>query len=292
MYLLIFQVPEIDRQFLRDQRNKIGPHGKLQIGSIDRVEARRAERCEKRKQDEEEGLRKMKKRQLQEKEKETFQYDEQVDIGSDDDNDIASDDNIFIPIDEEKVKELKQNRLKLTNFARECDRYGVPDRQAAALANALLVDIGFVEPTGESKNVIDKNKVRRERDRARGECKKNKSVETKGGIRCFGFDGKRDKKTLIQRVSVEDGEEKFVQERGMEEHISYTAEGEYGGTYLTHSTIPAHCGTGSDLAEDFKDVIMACGSENCVEAIVCDGTNVRRTFLLCTILKSVNTFLV
>ena len=91
---------------------------------------------------------------------------------------------------------------------------------------------------------------------------------------------------------VEDGKEKKVQERGTEEHISYTAEGDHGGTYLTHSTIPAHCGTGFDLAKDFRDIIMGCNSENCVEAIVCDGTNVRRTFLLCNILSSVNTFLV
>ncbi|GBN11454.1 hypothetical protein AVEN_222266-1 [Araneus ventricosus] len=34
-----------------------------------------------------------------------------------------------------------QTRLKLATFARTCDRYGVADRPAAALASALLYDL-------------------------------------------------------------------------------------------------------------------------------------------------------
>ena len=225
-------------------------------------------------------MRKMNKKQSEEQVKETFEFeDEEVSDNGENEKDM----DINITISEQNDKETKQNRLKLDNFARECDRYGVPDRQAAALANALFVDIGFIEPfseavDSESKNVIDKNKVRRERERIRRECKNKKTVETQGGIKCFGFDGKRDRKTLIQKEIVgEDGTEKIVQERGVEEHIAYTAEGEFGGTYLTHSTIPPNKGTGSDLAEDFKEIIIDFGSEDCVEAIVCDGTKVRIT---------------
>ena len=169
----------MDREFLKDQRNKVGPRGKFQIGMIDFVEARRAERCEKRKQ--EEALRKNNKKQSEGQVQETLQDEEG--IGDSDDDEEIKDGDINITISEQNGKETKQNRLKLDNFARECDRYGVPDRQAAALANALFVDIGFIEPVSEaveSKNVVDKNKVRRERERVRRECKKTKLLRHKG----------------------------------------------------------------------------------------------------------------
>lgn len=142
------------------------------------------------------------------------------------------------------------------------------------MANALLVDYGIITD-GKSKEAIDKCKVRRERERCRQWRKQKQGKETEGGkIKCFGFDGKRDRKTLIQTVEVRDGVEKTVQKTGCEEHIVYTAEGDHGGVYLTHSAIPPNKGTGLDLAVDLRDVIVGCGSEESVQAIVMDGTAV------------------
>lgn len=69
----------------------------------------------------------------------------------------------------EKAKS-SQTRLKLATFARTCDRYGITDRPAAALASALIhdlnqeqKDVGSVDTLDSFAKVIDRSKVRRER---------------------------------------------------------------------------------------------------------------------------------
>lgn len=54
---------------------------------------------------------------------------------------------------------------RLPTLARACDRHGVSDRCAAALASAVLQDFGVITPTDKSK-VIDKNRIRRERKKS------------------------------------------------------------------------------------------------------------------------------
>ena len=51
-------------------------------------------------------------------------------------------------------------RRDLPILARTCDRHGISDRAAAAIASAVLQDFGIITPTYSSK-VIDKNKIRR-----------------------------------------------------------------------------------------------------------------------------------
>lgn len=57
-----------------------------------------------------------------------------------------------------------QTRLKIPSFSRVCDRYGVPDRAAAALASALLHDVQSTHSLDNVINdvVVDRSKVRRE----------------------------------------------------------------------------------------------------------------------------------
>ncbi|GBL92941.1 hypothetical protein AVEN_54593-1 [Araneus ventricosus] len=45
-----------------------------------------------------------------------------------------------------------QTRLKLSTFARTCDRYAVVDRPAAALASTLLQDLSHCSPSFANKN--------------------------------------------------------------------------------------------------------------------------------------------
>ncbi|GBN55653.1 hypothetical protein AVEN_191716-1 [Araneus ventricosus] len=52
-----------------------------------------------------------------------------------------------------------QNRLDFPTLARECDRYGISDREVASFASAVLQDIGIVHE-GETSHVVDRNKFR------------------------------------------------------------------------------------------------------------------------------------
>ena len=56
--------------------------------------------------------------------------------------------------------------LPLPTVARECDRHGVSDRCAASIISAVLQDVGIINEH-DSSMVVDKNKVRRERVKAR-----------------------------------------------------------------------------------------------------------------------------
>ncbi|GBL99162.1 hypothetical protein AVEN_125328-1 [Araneus ventricosus] len=55
-----------------------------------------------------------------------------------------------------------QNRLDFPTLARECDRYGILDRAAALFASSVLQHIGIIFE-GEASDVVDRNKIRRQR---------------------------------------------------------------------------------------------------------------------------------
>jgi hypothetical protein len=48
------------------------------------------------------------------------------------------------------------------NFAAECDRWRISDREAAALSSALLQDLGYITQNDKSC-VLDRRRERRER---------------------------------------------------------------------------------------------------------------------------------
>ena len=58
----------------------------------------------------------------------------------------------------------KHNVRKLPKLARMCDRYGISDRAGAAIANAVLQDYGIIAKHNP-RDVIDRSKLRRERER-------------------------------------------------------------------------------------------------------------------------------
>lgn len=97
----------------------------------------------------------------------------------------------------EKLSQFPRSLVlkRLSGFAMECDRYGVSDRVAAALASSLLKDLNITDDTGKSI-VIDKNKVRRDRQHNRQLLLKSNSLES-GYIKSFSFDSKKDR-TLTQ----------------------------------------------------------------------------------------------
>jgi len=80
-------------------------------------------------------------------------------------------------------------RNSLPLLARECDRCGVSNRPAAAIASAVLVDVGIINEQ-DSCMVIDPSKIRRERQKSRKSLHTNAITTVEG----LYFDGREDKR--------------------------------------------------------------------------------------------------
>ena len=63
--------------------------------------------------------------------------------------------------DEEETKTSEYNTVKLLNFSREVDRYGISNRAAAKIGNGLLKDFKLVTKKN-TKFLLSPCKVRRE----------------------------------------------------------------------------------------------------------------------------------
>lgn len=89
---------------------------------------------------------------------------------------------------------------------------GVSDRAAAAVASALLEDLGVVTHDDMS-NIIDRHKIRRERKKNRMECQDFNTIVT-NNLKGLYFDGRKDQ-TLTQKNI----EGMLHQQRVLEEHV-------------------------------------------------------------------------
>lgn len=154
-----------------------------------------------------------------------------------------------------------RKRYELSALARTCDRYAVSDRAAAAIASAVLEDVGVI--TIEDKtSVIDRSKLRRERLKKR---KKLQHEQTLDNLRGLYFDGRKDK-TLEQ---FKQGT-KYHRKTIVEEHLSLVQEP--GSKYIGHVT------TKSGTALCIENSISKYLDENNIAtseltAVGCDGTN-------------------
>ena len=92
-----------------------------------------------------------------------------------------------------------QNREQYFYLAQCCDRYNISDRAGAALATSVLIDHGIIEPN-DTKVVIDRSKLGRERMRHREEMRKEEK-ELFGKVDGIYVDGK--KRCYISVISVE-----------------------------------------------------------------------------------------
>ena len=83
-----------------------------------------------------------------------------------------------------------QNRMIWSNLARMSERFQISDRAAAAIANSVMQDLGLI--TDDDKTyVIDRSKLRRERERCRAEIRK-KEQENFKLVNAIYFDGRKD----------------------------------------------------------------------------------------------------
>ena len=113
----------------------------------------------------------------------------------DDSDDDWEDDGQEADDDREKCK--KQNRLSLPRAARECDRFFLTNRAAAAIITAVLRDIGFVTRDNPT-NIVDRHKISRER-RKHGLNQLVANRGKLGALRGLYFDGKKCR-TLVRKT--------------------------------------------------------------------------------------------
>lgn len=82
--------------------------------------------------------------------------------------------------------------ISLPTVARVCDRFGISDRAAAALSTAVLEDMRLI--SSDKSEVIDKNKIRREKKKERKSL-----THYPQSINALYFDGRKDKTITINR---------------------------------------------------------------------------------------------
>lgn len=155
-----------------------------------------------------------------------------------------------------------QMRIRLKSTALLSDRYGVSDRATAAIASSVLHDFGLVTDSDVS-HVVDKNKVRREKQNVRNTLS-NKSDEFP--LKGLYFDGRKDD-TLVIDVA----HSKRFRRVKKEEHYSLIQEP--GSIYIGH-VAPAS-GSSQDIATSIISYLS--GRDISLEKLVvigCDGTAV------------------
>lgn len=157
----------------------------------------------------------------------------------------------------EHQSQTKYNSVKMYELAKIADRYNVSDRVAAAIATAALIDFKLILPDN-NLFVIDKNKVRRSREKIREEQTNNLSFE---GIQALYFDGRNDdtlKKTENKALKTT-----------KEEHISFVQQP--CSYFIGHKSISNKKGvTMSNCIQNFVGEKEIC--ERDIKAVGCDGT--------------------
>lgn len=164
--------------------------------------------------------------------------------------------------DEVPIFSTSQMRLNLTSTVIMSDRFGVSDRATGAIASCVLKDLGVISKKDTSL-VIDKNKVRREKKKARKAAVEElrQLTVTKKGIY---FDGRKDSTIYQEKIGF-----KMYRRIKKEEHITIVLEP--GGIYFGHITPGS--GTAIEIA---KCILSHLQNDNFdidgLVAIGCDGT--------------------
>ena len=254
------KVAEREFPFLNDQRTERMMSIATKDDKVTKAWDKLRDKKEKNaKYEEKEATRQIEVRQTAASRKKEF-LEDQKDAQSYNDNDF-----IHLP----KKAGTNQNRLTISRFSTELDRYNVSDGAGVALATALLEDLGMI--SDEKKDLVfDRFKIRRARQRHRTMKKKEKQASMEGKLFCIGTDGKRDKKTKV--IIEKEVNNNVIESRAevTEEHIVYTDP----FNYISHSVIDEGCGDGHNLGKDLVDVVREFKSEDTLECIVCDGTSV------------------
>ena len=120
-----------------------------------------------------------------------------------------------VPYSQPKENNTTQMRINLPALAVACDRHDLSDRSAAAISTAVLHDMGLVKDD-DMINIIDKTKIRREREKVRTELQQEPTNNVPG-LYLYG----RKDKTIVQ-LKETDG--KVHRRTVVQEHVSIISE--------------------------------------------------------------------
>ncbi|GBM30491.1 hypothetical protein AVEN_156251-1 [Araneus ventricosus] len=177
--------------------------------------------------------------------------------------------NILLGIDRPRFQSAKkvsfnnwQMKIQLKSTSLLSDRYEVSDRSTAAIASSVLHD-GRLITDSDVSHVIDKNKIRREKQNVRAElCSKSDDFPLQG----LYLDGRKDD-TLV----VDLAHSKRFRRVKKEEHYSLIQEP--GSVYIGHVTPTS--GSYEDIVTSIISYLFGRGiSLEKLVVIGCDGTAV------------------
>ncbi|XP_031621365.1 uncharacterized protein LOC116339554 [Contarinia nasturtii] len=113
----------------------------------------------------------------------------------DPEDDMEFDDEQSVGSDEQDLSPT--TRGTYMNFAMMCDRFGVSDRIASALATSLMKDIGEKDDRGNLV-IMDKSKVRREKAKSRQEVLRKRYDAS--NLIAFSFDGRKNDSLTMEKI--------------------------------------------------------------------------------------------
>lgn len=245
------KVPESERDFLLDQRNK----RRRAIGSVDRVRTKKLKRKLERQAKDSSRSKKLRTESSYTHENSTVSSDSSSDDQPNSEETCKQDSSA-------KPSSSNQMRLQLSNTAAACVRFGISHAAGAAVATSVLQDLGIISDQVKSL-VIDPSKIKREKEKIAKKIKSSERTDT--FLRGLYFDGRHDNtKTLIKIGSTT--HQKLIKE----DHYSLVQEP--GSEYIGHVTPK------SGSAKDISTCIISYIQEeipetmNSIEAVGCDGT--------------------
>ena len=196
------KVPFQEQQFLCDQRFA----RKMYIGSIDRAITKRNKNTLQRKM--ENKRRSTTKTFLSVHTADSIESSSTLESSKESDSDFEN----SIPLQFKQPALISKLLPKfLPNFAAACDRTGVSCRAAAMIVTAALDDI-----EGENANVIDKNKITREKQKSR---KQYMDLNKNTNVISLYFNGRKDRTVLMEESGT-----KGIRRDVIEEHVTVLAE--------------------------------------------------------------------
>lgn len=154
-----------------------------------------------------------------------------------------------------------QMRQTLSNVAMACDRYGLSNAAGSAIVSATLQDIGIIKETDMSM-VVDKNKIKRERQRLRKSLFANRSTH----IQCLYYDGRKDQTKVLKKVG-------STYHPGTEVHEHIVLVEEPNSVYIGH--VSPKSGTAAEISSaiiEYLNLFEIQTEDLCI--VGCDSTNV------------------
>lgn len=252
------KVPKREQEFLTDQRST----RKMIIGTVDETVTKKITAREVRIQNEKQRLSAQASQATVDP---LFDYFEnETDSENDSGGKPLPQKKTDVSTNNETKQASHQMRLKIPTVARECDRRGISDRAGAAICSAVLQDLGIID-NDDSSSVVDRSKIRREREKIRRQLSKQDSSPLELGVGLY-FDGKKDLTCVMEKRG-----NKMYSTRVKEEHIVILTEP--GSTYIGHVTPTT--GKAVDIAESITSYLSSSSVDHeKVIAIGCDGTAV------------------